>query len=1199
MHGISSKSNKVTPQYSRNTFNSNQHHHTTPHTGKTFNTPHHNYVCKRCGLSNHKYENCRHKNTVCNFCKITGHLEKACFKKQNSLRQKHYKHDQHQRSKIKSVDVNQSEVNARTEPEVSKIFVKEYESINTVSSTTPPIIVRVKCDGNMIDFELDTGASHTIISETLFEKYWSKDILQSDENLLLSSYTGNKITVLGKFYTSALYLPKSSSCESETFHLPVIVIKGGGKPLLGRNWLSKMKLNWNEIHALNSEETLTDLLRKHSSIFEKGCGTLKGIQVTLPLDSNVTPKFCKARSLPYAMQDKVSHEIDRLLEEGILEPVQFSTWAAPCVPVLKPDSTVRLCGDYSMTANLALSHDHYPLPRIEDLFAKLAGGKVFSKIDLSQAYQQCVIDASSRDCTTINTHRGLFRYTRLPYGINQCPSIFQRLMENLFRDCPNTFVYLDDILITGRSVDEHLRNLERALHILAESGLRVKKEKCEFLMQSITYLGHQIDEKGIHPTEEKVTAIKHAPTPTNVQELRAYCGIIQYYHKFCPMLSATLAPLFELMNKDVPWKWTDKQQNAFQKSKDLLTSNSVLAHYDPALPLIIKSDASPFGIGSVLSHEMPDGSVRPIAYASRSLHSAEKNYAQVEREALACIFGVTRFHKYIYGRKFILSTDHKPLLGLLQSWKNIPQQASPRMIRWALILAAYDYKLVFKPGTCNGNADALSRLPLPLEANAKPPRAQEYDVCSIALESALVTAEMIRQDIEKDKEMSQVKRYVQYGWPENINEAIRPFHRRKLELSLDQGCVFWGSRIVIPTCRRDALLKELHEGHPGICRMKALARSYVWWPNIDSEIENFVQHCQPCQETRPSPTKSKLHPWEWASTPWSRIHIDYKGPVDGKMYLVIICAHSKWIEILPTVSTSSATTIKLLKSVFVQHGLPHTVISDNGTCFSSAEFKAFCQDLGIIHKFSAPYHASSNGQAERAVQNLKHAMDKGKIENMSTENIVYKFLFCYRITPHTSTGRTPAELMYGRKLRCKLDLLFPDSSAKVDASQKRDINTKRCSNVREFKIDDLVFFETFTPGQRWGKGTVIERTGPLSYKIQTTDKIIRRHVDNMRKCYIDSSVGLPHATPALPSAHESMNDTVDFSLPLSVPQFSYESSATTNPTPRTSTEDRPTATANFNDSGMTASQSQGRYPTRTRHTPRWFVAKGGGMSYTC
>lgn len=276
----------------------------------------------------------------------------------------------------------------------------------------------------------------------------------------------------------------------------------------------------------------------------------------------------------------------------------------------------------------------------------------------------------------INTSKGLFQYTRLPFGISSAPGIFQRVIDNLLQGVPNVVSYFDDILITGASDEEHLAALEETLTRLENAGLRARKKKCVFMAPSVTYLGHKVSAEGVHPLPKKVEAITNAPSPTSVGELKAYLGLLTYYGRFLPNASTTLAPLYRLLKKDCPWKWKSEEEKAFKASKDLLTSSQLLVHFDPTLKLILACDASAYGVGAVLAHQMPDGSERPIAYASRTLTKAESNYSQLEKEGLACIFGVKKFRTYLFGHAFDLVTDHKPLLALLSEHKASLPQAS-------------------------------------------------------------------------------------------------------------------------------------------------------------------------------------------------------------------------------------------------------------------------------------------------------------------------------------------------------------------------------------------------------------------------------------------------------------------------------------------------------------------------------------------
>lgn len=275
-----------------------------------------------------------------------------------------------------------------------------------------------------------------------------------------------------------------------------------------------------------------------------------------------------------------------------MQKVDHSDWASPVVVVPKKDGRLRLCVDYKVSVNKFLQVDQYPLPRPDDLFATLAGGKKFTKLDLAQAYLQLRVSEESKKYLTVNTHRGLYQHTRLPFGIASAPALFQKVMDSILQGIPHVICYIDDILVTGRDNDEHLNNLSKVLSRLQKFGIRVKKEKCYFMQSAVEFLGHRIDAQGIHATSEKIAAINRAPAPRNVTELRSLLGLINYYGKFIPNLSTLLHPLNSLLQRGQKWNWSAECGEAFNRAKEVLTSSRVLVHYDPSLPIKLAADAS-------------------------------------------------------------------------------------------------------------------------------------------------------------------------------------------------------------------------------------------------------------------------------------------------------------------------------------------------------------------------------------------------------------------------------------------------------------------------------------------------------------------------------------------------------------------------------------------------------------------------------
>ncbi|XP_064090805.1 uncharacterized protein K02A2.6-like [Macrobrachium nipponense] len=608
--------------------------------------------------------------------------------------------------------------------------------------TSSKYFVNMKLNNVDIDFELDTGAAVTCVGEYTFKKFCiSREELQAID-IALTDYNKHPLEILGVAMVKVKYC---SQCKM----LPIVVIKGNRASLLGRNWLNEMKMDWpnifnlkSTIHSIdNGSDEIANILKKYESVFETRLGCLKDFEVSL----------------------KNGQVLHLILSSQMVKMLEF------------------VCADFKETLNPVCSIDTYPLPITKDIFATLARGKSFTKLDLSHAYHQLKLSVESQKYMVINTHKGLFAFTRLQYGLNSAVGIFQRVMENVLKDIPNVAVYLDDIVITSPTEDDHLKTLELVLHKLCSNGLKLKKDKCSFMNKEVQHLGHRLDAEGVDASDEKVRATDHFSVPKNKPELSTFNGIVK--------------------------------------------------------SLFLTCDASSFGLGAVLEQESEDGSLKPVSYASRTLTRSEKNYSQTEKEGLSVIWAVNKFHKYLCGRKFEIWTDHKPLLGLLGEGKAVPHIASGRIIRWSLVLSGYDYKLKYKPRCKIPNADCLSRFPMQIN-EFEPANAGEEVLLLEHVDTTNVNSSDIRRWTDRDPVLSQVRSCILNGWDNNfeLNEDYKPYVSRKNELTVLQGCILWGNRIIVPLQGRYKVIDELHDTHPGsIVKMKNLARCFVWWPHIDKD----------------------------------------------------------------------------------------------------------------------------------------------------------------------------------------------------------------------------------------------------------------------------------------------------------------------------------------------------------------------------
>ncbi|XP_031357014.1 uncharacterized protein K02A2.6-like isoform X2 [Photinus pyralis] len=979
--------------------------------------------CFRCE-KDHAADSCVHSQSTCSYCKKLGHIAIACFKKKRESQ-----------NKLKVHIANDSDPYTE-EPEISpdpNCVNSDY--VFSINNVTPDkfsgkYLTAVSVNGIQTKMEVDSGAGYSIIGRSLFQKISNGNHLKlKKSHVILRDYQNNPIPTVGECLVEVRRGSRRST-------LPLIITEGNRPSLLGRNWFQELGLT---VSGVSHVDGTPNYAREYPEVFCGNLGAYRGPPVSFSVDASVKPILLRARKVPFALKDKIERELDKLISQGVLEPISYPRWGTPIVTVCKGNGEVRICGDYRSTLNRALRPEPYPVPSVQGILSALAGGKVFAKLDLAQAYLQLSVDREAAEAQTIITHKGVFKCNRLQFGISVAPQIFQKFMDMRLAGISGVLPYYDDILVVGSSDDDLDTKVRTVLSKFREDGLQLRREKCIFRTKSIEFLGFRISEDGIRPTKDKIAAIVNAPPPTNVTELQAFLGLVNFYHVFMKDKATIAKPLHALLQKNAQWQWRTSEREAFQALKDCLIREPVLAHYNDRRNLFLTCDASPYGVGCVLSQLDDRGRDVPVAYHSRSLSSAERKYAQIDKEALTIITGVKKFHEYIYGRGVTITTDHKPLLGVFNPKKGVPDILSPRMLRWTLMLSAYDYELRYVPGAKIQNADALSRLPQKIKVPEPPP---SEDVLMLEnIPEKLISAREIAQETKRDPVLSRVMQWIWKGWPDNgkkLPDEFTPYLQRKHELNCYQDCLLWGTRVIVPLGVRDTVLKMLHSAHPGIVKMKSLARSYVWWPNIDKQIEKLVGLCRECQETRNMPRKSSIHPWEWARAPWSRIHIDHAGPMKGKLFLVVTDAYSKWLEVKLVPNTSSAVTIGVLRELFATHGIPDVVVSDNGTSFSSSEFKQFLKNNMIRQALVAPYHPSSNGQAERMVQNVKNAirkMTEGTAEG-NLQLVLSRYLLAQHITPHCTTGRSPAEILMGRKLNTVYDRMQPDFRKEMMAKQE-------------------------------------------------------------------------------------------------------------------------------------------------------------------
>nr|KAG5693828.1 hypothetical protein BaRGS_004436 [Batillaria attramentaria] len=1044
--------------------------------------------CYRCGKA-HKATDCFYKESKCNFCQKIGHLEAVCRKK---LHHQQQGGRQSAKSSVKSI----------TKAELVKAILGE------IPQDTPRLDVPVTIQDQQFTMELDTATTGNFVSVPVWKQLGKPKL--DDVTHRYESASKHDLPVLGTFMgqTKDPVTGKQSS-------IPYIVTKIPDLNLLGRNAIQALGISVDnalglksiesqvksegakESHPKTSSTTYASLQKdchtlcdKFPDLFKEELGCLKDFELEVKFKSDAKPVFHKARPVPFALRDDLTKGYEEGIAKGVWKPVQFNDYGTPVVPIRKTNSAgalkpkLRICGDYSVGINDQLADHRHPMPLPEELMQKLGGGFGYTKIDLADAYNQIKLAPESQRRLALSTHRGVLLQQRLPFGIKSAPGYFQEIMENLTSDLPGVAVFQDDILTSGKDAKDHLSNLERLLTRLNDKGLRCRREKCLFAQPSVEYLGHTLSAEGISKGS-KVEAVLKMPPPTDVSSLKSFLGSVQFYGKFIPNLATMAEPLYRLTKKASPWKWGEEEQAAFEQLKNVLSSDQVLVHFDPDKPVGLACDASNVGIGAVLFHRYPDGSERPIANVSKTLTAAERNYSQIHKEALAIIYGLRKFYQYLYGRQFILVTDHKPLTALFGPKKGTPLLAANRLARWALWLNQFDYTIEYRKTADHGNADALSRLPSGDDIDFdREESGEDTDmVCAIRVLSLQVKpfdANILRQESGKDPVIATVMRYVREGWPlkhAEINEEVRKFQKLSDSLSICNGCLIYGTRVVIPQSLQPKILDLLHIGHFGMERMKQLARTAVYWPGIDAAIEMTSRRCDSCGEHQNKPSKPPVHPWMLPEKPWSRVHVDHAINFMGTNWLVITDAYSKYPCIHPTSSTSTRATLDLLEEDFAHFGYPHTLVSDNATTFVSEEFQSWCKERGITHLTGAPYHPATNGAAERLVQTFKQALRKS---SLPPKRALQEFLMQYRRMP-TSCGFSPSELLMSRQIRTRIDTLLPSPAHIAQGKQSKEASKTQVTPdpggvakvTRQYKAGDPVYALYYGPHHakqpRWAR----------------------------------------------------------------------------------------------------------------------------------
>ncbi|CAH8642613.1 unnamed protein product [Dicrocoelium dendriticum] len=751
----------------------------------------------------------------------------------------------------------------------------------------------------------------------------------------------------------------------------------------------------------------------------------------------------RPRRVPTQYREELRKMIEDMLDAKIIIPSK-SPWSSPIVLVKKKNGSLRLCIDYRKL-NDVTRKDSFPLPRIDDTLEALSGAQWFSTLDLASGYWQVEIDPKDREKTAFIIPSGLYEFQTMPFGLTNAPATFQRLMQIVLRTLiPNQcLVYLDDVIVHGRSLEEHLDNLGLVLQHLHDAGLKLKPQKCQLLKRQVTFLGHIITPSGIQSDPSKVETIQGWPVPTSAEDVRQFLGLASYYRRFIRNFADIAGPLHRLTEKGRTFNWTPQCAKAFEFLRRALTNSPILSFPDlspSAGQFILDTDASDTGIGAVLSQVGSDGLEHVIAYGSRCLSKPERNYCVTRKELLALVVYTKHFRHLLLGQRFVVRTDHQALKWL-QSFRDPEGQVA----RWQELLQEYNFECVHRPGRQHCNADALSRRGGKHHINCPSCSQHRIDIVSLDNSDSTEWATLQKDDPE-----------LKLIYHRLVTDGIKPSRAEMAGFSWEAHCIWsawsrltihdeilyyqYGSgyvkRIVVPQSRVNAVLKELHAelGHPGQRKMEEAVSQRFWWPDQRRDIVNFCNSCQECLRAKPpqQPHRAPLQPIA-TGYPNQIVAVDIVGPLPetprGNRFVLVMVDHfTKWCEAVP-LSCTNATMVarNIFEQWITRWGAPEQLHSDRGSNFESIIVSEMCHLLNIRKTRTTAYHPQGNGAVERANRSLKALLKAFTDENGSREwDIALPHcLLAYRATIHSSTGHSPHLLVTGREMRLPFDLTLP------------------------------------------------------------------------------------------------------------------------------------------------------------------------------
>ena len=823
-------------------------------------------------------------------------------------------------------------------------------------------------------------------------------------------------------------------------------------------------LSWIDdvVQAMPKEATpeeidkVREMLLRRRGAFQCGPEDTGGTDVvTHRIDTGDNPPIRQRfRRIPPERRKVVEDEIAKMLERGVIEPGN-GPWASPIVLVQKKSGEWRFCIDYRKLNDIT-KKDAYPLPRIDDTLDMLGGARYFATVDLASGYWQVAMDEADREKTAVCTHQGLYQFKRMPFGLCNAPSTFERLMDVVLRGLVGLqcLVYLDDVIVFGATITECCDRLEEVLTRLESAGLKVKGTKCQLFQTEVEYLGHVVSAAGVATDPKKVEAVRDWSRPRCVKEIRSYLGFCSYYRNYIQGFAQVASPLTRLLEKGIEFEWSPECEDAFNQLKSALLSAPILGYPRPEGALIVDTDASDVGLGAVLS-QVQDGQERVLCYASRTLTRPERNYCVTRRELLAVIFAVRKFKAYL-GGQVKLRTDHHALRWLLNF-----KEPEGQVARWMEELAAYNLEIEHRPGRRHGNADGLSRQECKQCGRRGDHLPEVEDKVCMVLVSALNDTMSLKEAQAQDPVIQEVTVAVQERRALNPNEACGPGDGQRLRKEMErltvkagvlgreyvtqEGRTQW--QAYVPHKLRQAIFAEVHAGvvggHLGVEKTGTRLKEKFFWPGMNTDVNLWCAACETCQRRKPPPRKKRSAMQIMVpDIPWARVAVDMLGPLPrtarrSRYVLVVADYFTKWTEAFPMENGEAVTVAEILvREIVCRYGAPRILHSDQGRNFEAEVMQHLCQLLGMQKTRTTPFHPQADGMVERFNRTLEAMLASVVQEDQLDWDLQIPFVMsAYRASRHASTGFSPNFLMMGREVTLPVEIMYGRPVAEVCGDQ--------------------------------------------------------------------------------------------------------------------------------------------------------------------